>query len=410
MTSDPLNNRTIKQTQAKGSVSHLLLIRLPMDEDDPVYWSSGQTYGTTSVDGLSDLKERAVGARCVILVPGEAVGLHTLEHEGKLSRTVLQTLPWRLEDELAEEVENLHFALLNHSQGKAYMAVVAQSLMRQWQAWLQSADIHSQQWLPDTLSLPFDDNQCTVLKLDNQYLVRNGEYQGSVCDPSWLPLFLESVQEASEEVEVLDLSPETDDDSNAMSAIDQDHTLRPLLTTAANSSFNLLQGEFQPESAVFRHLKPWRTAAVLLITTGLLTLGLNMSSTAKLNRQSEALRAEANAIYNDLFPGERVVRLEFSLNQKLSALKQPGDDNRQGLPALLDELAPTFESEPSLKPVRLDYDHTRQELRMTAESNSFNTFSRFREKAPASLSVTVQTVEQQESVVTGALVIRSTDQ
>ena len=420
MTSDPLNSNTIKQPSTSGTAKNLLVIRLPLKEGDAVYWSTDSDYGMTSVAGLGELQKLTSTHRCKVLVPGEAVGLHVLEHSGKLNRTVLQTLPWRLEDDLAAEVEDMHFALLSHSNGKAWMAVVARSCMEQWQAWLNDAGINSRQWLPDTLSLPFTDGECTVLKLNDQYLVRTGEWQAGTCDPSWLPLYLESLHSESSDVKVRALSPMPDGteiqpetllcNSILHNSVLQGNALQPLLEPAAQSSLNLLQGDYQPESMVIRHLKPWRTAAALLLTTCALMLGVNMASTARLESQADALRAEAYAIYSDLFPGERVVRLEYSLNQKLSALRQPGDQEKSGLPALLNELAPTFKSESALKPVQMDYDHSRQELRMSAESDSFNTFSRFRENAPASVSVTVQTVEQQEDAVTGALVIRSNDQ
>ena len=422
MTSDPLNSNTIKQPSTSGTARNLLVIRLPQEADGEVYWSTDSDYGTTTVAELAELQPLASTHRCKVLVPGEAVGLHVLEHSGKLNRTVLQTLPWRLEDDLAGEVEDLHFALLNHSHGKVFMAVVAQSAMNQWQTWLTEAGINSRQWLPDTLALPIADNECTVLQLNNQYLVRTGEWQASVCDASWLPLYLESLHSESDDIKVRALSPMPPTQpmppmpliSKGAEAQPEtllhDNTLQPLLEPAAKSSLNLLQGDYEPESMVIRHLKPWRTAAALLLTTCALMLGVNMVSTAKLERQADDLRAEAYGIYNDLFPGERVIRLEFSLNQKLSALKQPGEQEKSGLPALLNELAPTFKSMPSLKPVQMDYDHSRQELRMSAESDAFNTFSRFRENAPDSISVTVQTVEQQEDAVTGALVIRSKEQ
>ena len=189
MTSDPLKSNTIKQPSTGGTAKNLLVIRLPLTVDDDVYWSTDSDYGTTSVLELGELKQLTSTHRCKILVPGEAVGLHAVEHSGKLNRTVLQTLPWHLED--------MHFALLSHSDGKAYMAVVAKSFMEQWQVWLSNAGINSRQWLPDSLSLSFTVGKCTVLQLNDQYLVRTGEWQAAVCDPSWLPLYLESLHSES---------------------------------------------------------------------------------------------------------------------------------------------------------------------------------------------------------------------
>lgn len=411
MTSDPLTNDSVKKQPTNGTAKNLLVIRLPASADGVVYWATENDFGTTTVDELSSLRtlypNSYDNSRCRILVPGELVSLHTLAAQGRLNHTRQQALIWELEEGLAADVEDMHFAFLSHRNHQAHIAAVDKTYMHQWQEWLQNAGINSSQWLPDTLALPFAENECTVLQLENQYLVRNGEWEASVCDPSWLPLYLESVNGEFTDRMIRALSPLPDAERPDVTTSPTDNILQSLLGTVATSKANLLQGEWQPGSNLVRHLKPWRTAAALLFTTLLLMLGVTIASTSKLKNQSEALRAEAYGIYNELFPGERIVRLEFSLSQKLSALRQPDEGNQSGLPALLNELSPMFKAQPELKPVQLSYDHSRQELRMTAESNAFNSFSRFRENAPETVDVTVQTVEQQKEIVTGALVIRS---
>ena len=407
MTSDPLKRDSISKHSVQGTARRLLVIRLPAAKDGVVYWATEIDYGTTTVSKLSSLQSLSDNRRCKVLVPGELVGIHTLRSEGRMNHTRQQALTWELEEELATDVEDMHFAFLNHSDGQAHIAAVNKTYMQQWQEWLQESGINSQQWLPDTLALPFAEDECTVLQLEDMFLVRNGEWDASVCDSSWLPLYLESINSEFEDLRVRALSPLPDPEQPDVAPISSDSILLSLLETTTSSKVNLLQGEWQPESTLVRNLKPWRVAAGLLITTCLLMLGVTLAGTARLQSQSDELQAEAHAIYNELFPGERIVRLEFSLNQKLSALRQPDEGDESGLPALLDKLAPMFKVQPELKPVQLSYDHDRQVLRMTAESNSFSSFSRFRENAPEAVTVTVQTVEQQEEIVTGALVIRS---
>ena len=407
MTSNPLKNDSLKKQLSNGTPENLLVIRLPASSEGVVYWATENDVGTTTVDQLSSLRSIYDNSCCKILVPGELVSLYTLEARGRLNHARQQALTWELEEELAADVEDMHFAFLNHSNDQAHIAAIDKARMHQWQEWLQDAGISSSQWLPDTLALPFAENECTVLQLENQYLVRNGEWEACVCDPSWLPLYLESVNSEFEDRMVRALSPLPDTDQPDGTTSSPDNVLQSLLDTIAISKANLLQGEWQPESGAIRSLKPWRTAAALLFTTFLLMLAVTIASTSKLQSQSEALRAEAYGIYSELFPGERIVRLEFSLNQKLRALRQPDGAEQSGLPALLNELGPMFKAQPELKPVQLSYDLGRQELRITAESNAFDSFSRFRENAPETVNITVQTVEQQEEIVTGALVIRS---
>lgn len=379
-----------------------LVVRLPFAPNDAIYWWGPDGVAVeregSPVDRLRAIASRGAGRSWRVLVPGERVSLHSLELTGRLTRTVAKTLPWRLEDDLAEEVSALHVAVLGQSPGQVHLGVVARSWMTLWQGWLGAAGLESRQWLPDTLALPWAAGECTLLNLDDRVRLRFGPWQAGACDSSWQSACLASLPDAPEGgFKVCTL-----EDPASLGA------------GACASSANLLQGEWQPQSGVIRAFKPWRRAAGLLLVTLVLLVAVSLTETGRLQSESLAINRQARAIYQQLFPGERVVRLESQLNSKLSRMKPAAEDSRASLPALLNAMAPVFLEEPMLKTGQLDYDHDRQELRLEAESTAFESFARLRERARDRLgnrvSVTVQSVEQDSratsALVRGTLIIR----
>ena len=60
-----------------------------------------------------------------VLIPATNVTMHSLALSGKLTASIRQSLPWRLEDELADDVENLHICVLAHEDEEVHLAVTS---------------------------------------------------------------------------------------------------------------------------------------------------------------------------------------------------------------------------------------------------------------------------------------------
>ena len=64
--------------------------------------------------------------RIVVLVPGEEVALHEARVPGHNRQRVLRVVPYALEEELASDVEDLHFALGRSLGGERYPVAVVE--------------------------------------------------------------------------------------------------------------------------------------------------------------------------------------------------------------------------------------------------------------------------------------------
>jgi general secretion pathway protein L len=117
-----------------------LLLRLPPDEDGPVSWAladaAGQLMSLPSSDTGAGLHTVSVGRRIALLVPGaDVVHLHAVVPVGSEARA-LQLVPFALEDQLSQDVDQLHFAIGSRdaTSGTVPVAVMERVRMQQWLA------------------------------------------------------------------------------------------------------------------------------------------------------------------------------------------------------------------------------------------------------------------------------------
>src|SRR5579863_6538850 len=110
-----------------------LLIRLPRAPAENAAWLIADSRGAQ--DGpLSLAAPRAAGRRVCLLVPGSDVLLTEPEVPVKAGARLAQLVPYALEEHLADDIEELHFALGKRSgdSPRAPVAVVARSLLQEW--------------------------------------------------------------------------------------------------------------------------------------------------------------------------------------------------------------------------------------------------------------------------------------
>ncbi len=387
-----------------------LLLRLPFSEKDMVYWQyftkddndaallPKESGVLDSVDELDQLTEMSSSSQVIVLVPGELVTLRELSISGRLSQVMLKSLPFRLEDELAGEIDELHIAVLEHSENKLNVAVVEDRWMSLWQRWLEEAEIECHQWLPDTLAIPYSVGTCCLYKLEDKWLVRHGVWKGAVCDASWLKFYMDSIDK-EQQLQIIDYS--------RLGA--EDNPLYTLNLDAITPEVNLLQGRWKnKKKAHSGMLDLWRRSLILSVMVLIVWMVVSVSSAWQLNNRADELQAQSLEAYQQLFPGERVIRLIPQMNRKLRQLEGSVSETEDLLP-LLDSLAPAFKQFSEVKPKSISYDYGQQTLRITAEANAMMNFTRLRDELAGQRDIELESLEQNEKVVTGVLIIKGSE-
>lgn len=305
---------------------------------------------------------QAAQRRLVVLVPSADVRLTQVLLPAKQAAKVLLAAPYALEDQLADDVDTLHFALgARQPSGHWPVAVVARERMTAWLSFFEQYGLRPDAIIPDTLALPVpDDQHFSVLIDDGEILVRTGLEGGFVCQLEDLDLCLQIADPESKRTLRVIVPRDHDIDLSTLGrAVEPLHgfgsALEGLLQNLKpDLAIDLLQGAYSARQDWLRLWRPWRLAAALAAAALLLTATLHGVQAYQLERELKALEAQNVARYQQVFPAEtRIVNLSTQLDQQLAQLK--GGAGGSNLLPLLENLSQSIAAVPGLRLQTLQY-------------------------------------------------------
>ena len=356
-----------------------LIIRLGSQPQQPISWlvwsasgkeiiASGQL---ASADELSALSQRLGHRPVVALVPAADVVLSEVLLPSKPNRQIIQALPYMLEEEHAEDIEQLYLALGSCQQrGKEYWQQVALCKKVQLEQWIGSlvvAGFQPIQLLPDALLLPLHQDGASAIELAGQWLLRQGPWQASSIESGWWPDFLSLAN-----IELIhSYSPWPTELLQNVQAAEPELPLALLAQQLPEQRFSLLQGQYAPKKARNKVWSVWQSsialgAACLLVY--LITLGVQVWQQGQLLQQQ---RAELVTLYKSRFPAESTRDISRQLARKLQGAGAVQDAS---LFSLLNDLQQELAATTNVRLDNLKYDQKTSELRFQAEADSFQRF------------------------------------
>lgn len=390
-------------------MSETLFIRLGSQAHDPIQWliwSNQQQDVIASgnlnhANDLTHLTDKALQRKVVGFVPASDVALKRLKVPGKSLKAITAAAPYMLEDELAQDVESMFFAHGNVSKDKdennCFIAAVDREQLQQWQQWLSQANIPCKTLIPDVLAMPYKEEQCSAITLNNQIILRQGIWQGLVVEPNVWPLMSKHWQHnfVSEKV-----SEEVDEETgnnvslptiiNAYSVLPETENINiqpmpeelPLALLAQHVDvklINLLQGEFQVKDQRSANYSHWLWVAGIVGIALMVNVALKGAELIKLTNQNKAVEKQIIEVYKNTFPKTKKVRvstIKSQLNRKLSEVG--GGASKIGFLPILSKVQPAFSEVTTLKPESIKFDAKRQELRIQATSADYQSFEKFK--------------------------------
>ncbi|RUO62588.1 type II secretion system protein GspL [Pseudidiomarina insulisalsae] len=360
-------------------------------------WHPGQgeviASGELSDSGqLHQLSEKAQRCTVTVLVPGQDVLLTEVRLPAGSQRLLPQLVPNTLEDELASDIDSLHFAWPANARPGGVdvpipVTVVAKERMREWLDALQSANLEVDAMYPDYFALPVVEGGAQ-LRLGHSLLVREGEWQAYSTD--YPPLLTSDAQDITDQFEM------------------------PLQVASAahvQNGINLRQGDYRPvRKRRKQNLQlPWRPAAIAAAIALLALFGQQLTTYLQLGEENEQLQAAIETTFREAFPQTtRIVNVRSQLRQQLAGLgmsNSAGADLATGGVSMLGELEPAFASTPDLQLEYIRYNNATLQLQVNARD--FDSLQRFQEAATQTgLSVNQGQVTNQNGAVTGTIEVR----
>jgi general secretion pathway protein L len=346
-------------------VRETLYIRLRQPSGD-----APTPYAVVSTDGLGgapasvfvreaplhEVIAQAAGRKMVVFVPGAEVRLTQVKVPAKQPAKVLQAAPFVLEDQLADDVETLHFALgPRQPDGSFPVAVASHSHMEEWLAPFRERNALPDALIPETLALPWENGgPWTVLPEPDHLTARTGAFSGFSCVPQDFELFLQLAENGVQHpLRVLVSMGEQVDYTPLKRPLELlpgfNHPLEAMVRhLRLAQAINLLQGVYSQRESLDRFWRPWRFAAMLLAAAFVLGIVVNTVEALRFKHAAAAQQSANETRFNQLFPGQRVaaVSLGTQVEQQAQILSH---GNGQGGPLpLLQQAADSLVAVPGL--------------------------------------------------------------
>ena len=361
-------------------MAQYLVIRLGDEATDTVGWIAVDDQGTrrghpgsgSLQDAAREIRDNAV----VVLVPATDVLSVTVDIPAKGGARLRAALPYALEDQLADDVDELHFAHgAKLDNGRWPVAVVRRDRITEWLERLADAGIEADSLVPENHGLALTPNTMSLLVSGNVVMFNDGA-DTQFALPDLRP------SEAVAAAGLLD----AEDDSPArhllaycdaasgdeyekdwallrheLSSVDvnllPDGALpRLAVTVAAGAGINLLQGRYGPRTEVGQYVRPWRVAAMFLLAFGVIALLGKGADFYRVTLERERVLQQFGAEYCDFVPGATCEVVD-PIGIVRSLQRSVGSDSTATavfLPSLM-QLADALQQNPDVRVEALSY-------------------------------------------------------
>ena len=339
-----------------------LLIRLPRTPEQPATWLTvdprGNPSGPPQSGPLSLAAPRAIGRHVCVLVPGTDVLLTEPEVPMKAGTKLQQVVPYALEEQLADDIDDLHFAIGKRAvdSPRTPVAVIRRSLVDEWLTSLKSGGLNPESMYADSDLLPQNPGQAVALLEEDVVVVRPPLGAPVTLPVEALGEALEIAQKGATSAELAATgirglvlytgAAEWHQHSAQIESLRErfDGIKIQLLSQGPLALFaqqlpivtpiNLLQGPYAPATSSAVGWKSWRVAAILLASlVGLHVAGKAAELTA-LKRNERALDTQIGDAFRQAMPGETsTLDARRRMEQRLASA-QSGGGTGGFLPAL----------------------------------------------------------------------------
>jgi len=335
-------------------MSDWLLVRLARDGSQPTGWvtvsSSGQLLDVQGATDAQGLAAAAVGKRVALVVPGaDVLHLAAVLPSGSESK-LAQIVPYALEEQVAEDLDGLHFAVGRPVDGPGSptsVDVVSRALLERWLGVAADYDLSPVAVYADSALVPQVPGQLTVLLDDESLILRSGTQRPlvlPVADPGFaLDLAFQGDADARQAAHVTVYATSLDWERHGAAFEALRATLGSLRIQLLSGgplplfgsqllgagAINLLQGAYAPARPAGAGWRAWRLAAGLagaLLVLHLVAAGVELR---RLRSVEKALDTSIQEVFSQAMPGEvsggnARARMEQRLTQIRAAAPERG--------------------------------------------------------------------------------------
>jgi len=386
---------------------------------------AGARRGQVQSGRLADAAAQAAGRKVLALVPGTDVLLAEPVLPLRSPKKLAQVAPFALEEHLATDVEDLHFAV-GKPEGRpgTPVTVVDHARMEAWLATLSGAGLQPAALYPETAALPETPNGVTLVIDGARLYVRRDTEPGAVLEIEplieALQLALASGEEAREHVTIYVSESDYERERELLEGLREftaslqmkllpDGPL-PLFATGISlgTPVNLLQGRYATKTRLNVSFAPWRYAAALALLFLACHFGLKTWQYFHYGSLDARLDEQIAEVFQQAVPGAPVppaLQARKQMEARLARLRGGGAVTG-GMMTTLVAVGEALAQTPDLHVEALSYRDETTDLRVLAPS--VDALDRIRQVASErGVSAKIESANPRDSKFEGRLQLKN---
>lgn len=313
-------------------MAEFVVIRLGRAPDQQVEWivvdDNGTRRSPPASGTLGDVAGNVLGRPVIVLVPATEALTTVVDLPLRGGSRLLAALPYALEEQVAADVDSLHFAAgERRDTGFRPVAAIARDTLEGWLMQLAEAGIapwkvvpenYGLARIPGTMSVLVDGDTVMFNDGDNLEFVLEGASPSDALVASGHLTDRHDDEAPPEQTGHLVVYCDVDDEKRlAHDWIALRHELhsvdinllpdgalpRLAVTVASGNGVNLLQGKYGPKADYGSWIRPWRRAAILLLALVVVGFAGKAADYQRLSKEEAVLQERFTNAYQQIRPG-----------------------------------------------------------------------------------------------------------
>lgn len=409
-----------------------LFIQLPEDERDEMLWGvwnsddkEWRERGSLLTVDLVVLAEQSQRCETIVIVPSAKVSYKQVYTPAKQLKQIQLAVPYALEDQLANPIDQLHFAFGKRDKdGQIDVFWLTHEIMEHWLSWFEQAEVKVDRLVSELgLIKTFDDASEIILK-DHFAIISENDGRVWSCQRDLLPMLWHK--------QTADLSDDSNDNDESLSAnvlrlfhfgelesfwaeqefivsqpFTADEYFDAICQEFSRTTVNLLQQRYVPKRESNLQLKKYTSALWSCAFAFIVFLAYQGSQFYVLSAENAVLREQGEQYFSRVF--SRRPRGSDLLGQTQRLLQKSNQSGSDGeFLKLLNLTASQIISLDTIKPTAITYDGRKSELRMDVLAPDYQSLNSFRDElVKTGLAVDMSSASSQGELYSTRLVIRS---
>jgi len=324
-----------------------------------IYWThineQGEILSQPERSDFNNISTIAKGKHATVLIDSACINIETVNIPGQNKQRQAQAVPFALEEQLATDIDDMHFALGKKTSDQLIPVIsIDRSLLEDSLQKFSEAGIFVSVLSADILALPFTENNWSILVDENSCIIKTDHGNGYYCDRDNLSVILPTLLNEKDTPESITYFHKEDDSHAAdlIANIDitlsiktyQSHAIEVFSKNLIDAQqLNILQGEYTPKRQSNLALKPWKSVAALFITLLFVQMISAGIESQQLEEKNQLLTSQIEKQFKRANPTARKFNnMRKRMERKLKQLSNGGSETSPLFLQILSDAAPAF--------------------------------------------------------------------